>query len=342
MMTLDGATEGELAVMQSQLEAAQASDPDLFKPEADAEEQAAATLDEPTGEQLTKVGDEPAGDDDAGTGADTEKKSEAGSQKPEADQPEAKAKVDPKADDKAKELEDKRSKFVKNQERLERTWKGVNERKAELDKQEAELKARAESFAKQQAELEAKLAESQKPSHTPEQYESAAAHWEKQGQLDLAESARAEAKRLRENPPKPMTPTAHAQQLQEAQKQSWVKAKEQFPELVDPKHPLNADMKKWLAEHGQTHPVMQLPEGPRLIAQFLKVHRDYREMKEVSARVPVLEQQVAELTAKRTELERLLSTTGGGPTPQPKARAFEDMSDEEQEDYLRNAARNAR
>lgn len=331
-LSTDGVSPAELAAMESQLQALAEEDPDLVQAEAEAEFQPTALSDEPPEENPAP---EPAPGDQTGTGDDTKQQAAADPLNPKPKP----AEEAPKAEDvdaTGKPL----SKFAKNQARLERTWKSVNERKAELDKQDAELKQRAEQFARERQEWESKLAQQQTPTHTPEEYERAAAYYEQTGKLEAAEDCRAEAKRLRENPPKVVTPTAQRQALEADQRKSWEATRREIPEMFDATHPLNATMKQWLEQHGATHPVMTLPDGPRMIANVLKLKAERDGLQKVSSRVPELEQELAGLKARNQELERLVSVSGGGLPPGPtKPKRFEEMSEQEQEDVIRSAAR---
>ncbi len=321
-MEFEGATPADLAVMESQLKAAMESEPANSQPENDPEPQALGESDETPGAQETKPN---AAEPSAGTHEDTKTKPEAKA----ADAAAAETKPDPNA----KPL----SKFAKNQERLDKTWKGVNETKAAIAKEREEIEAQKAQFAKERQEWEAK--QSEKPQHSPEEYEAAAAHWEKQGLLDQADAARAEAKRLRENPPKARTPSASTAELEAGQRKSWQQVKAEIPEMFDAANPLNTEMKGWLEKNGATHPVMKLAEGPHLIAHFLKMKSDLAKAGQVSSRVPVLEKELAAMTARNKELEQLVSVSGSGPALlSTKARTIEDMSDEEAEAHLKRLA----
>ena len=191
-MEFEGATPADLAVLQAQLDAAREAEPDYFKPDNDPEPQALGESDEPTGAQKTQV-EGHAAEPSAGTSDDTQKK-------PAGESPETKP--DPNAKPP--------SKFAKNQERLDKTWKSVNDSKAEMAKERVEIDAQRAAIAQERKEWEGKQQE--QPQHSAEEYEAAAKHWEKQGLFDQAEAARSEAKRLRENPPKARTPSGVAGQ----------------------------------------------------------------------------------------------------------------------------------
>ncbi len=340
-MEFEGATPADLAVLQSQLDAAREAEPDYFKPDNDPEPQAIGESDENPGAEQPKAEDNAAAPS-AGTSEDTENAERgtrnAEEKKPEATAADAAKTAEPqKPDPNAKPL----SKFAKNAERLEKTWKGVNESKAAIAAERAEIEAQKAQFAKERQEWENKQTE--KPQHSPEEYEAAAAHWEKQGLLDQADAARAEAKRLRENPPKARTPSAVAAELEAGQRKSWQQVKAEIPEMFEAASPLNIEMKGWLEKNGATHPVMKLAEGPHLIAHFLKMQSELAKAGQVSSRVPVLEKELAALTARNKELEQLVSVSGAGPASAASMRPkrFEDMSDEEQETHLKAMARAA-
>lgn len=334
-MEFEGATASDLAVLQAQLAAAREAEPEMFQPDNDPEPQALGESDEPPGTQTTQANDDAA--PSAGTSEDTTQKPEAKAEDLRPETPDQKAKTDEPAPDPAAKP---KSKFARENERRDTSWKALQERKAEFDKSQAEFTAQQQKFATERKDWEAKLQEQQAPTHTAEEYDAAAAHWEKQGLLDQADAARAEAKRLRTNPPKARTPTTSAVELEQGQRKSWQQVKQEIPEMFDAKHPLNAEMKAWIEQHGATHPVMKLAEGPHLIAHFLKMKADVAAEKAVSSRVPVLEKEAVALKAKITELEQLVSVSGGGLPPGAlKPRGFNDMSEAEQEEYLKSQAR---
>lgn len=335
-LNTEGVSDAELSLMQSQIDAAREADPELFKPEAEEGDwQAAPASDE---HPENKVTNDDAAAARPGTGEDTQR-AESGELKVESPKPaESKPPEPPKAEELDAEGKPK-SKFVKETERRDKSWKALNAEKETHTKEREAFKAEQAKFATERQEWETKIATQSEPTHTPEQFEQAAKWYEQQGKLEAAEDCRAEAKRLRENPPKVQTPRVAQEQLTNAQRESWKAAKQEIPEMFDPKHPLNAQMKAWLEEHGGSHPVMKLPEGPRLVAHQLKLKADYEAEKSVSSRVPVLETEVAKLKARNEELERLVNISGGGLPPNPaKPKRFEEMTEAEAEAHVRRRA----
>lgn len=211
------------------------------------------------------------------------------------------------------EPEKAKSRYAKELERQERSWKAINERKAELEKREAEL-------ARREAELQAKATAA--PKYTAEQYERAADVFEQQGKYDLAEAAREEAKRLRENPRADAEAQARQAALEHKQglEASWARVKAEMPEALDKSHPFNKALMEFIkAEPG----VMDYPNGPYLAAQYVKVKLSADEAGKWKSEAETLR-------AKVRELEARVTVPGGGVNQIPKPKAFEDMTLEEQ------------
>lgn len=223
--------------------------------------------------------------------------------------------------------EDKRSKFAKEAERRDRSWKALNEQKAAHEAAMAKFKAEQEAFARQQAEFTERVQKERTPDYTPEQCEEAAKAHEAAGKFDLADLLRAEAKRLRDNPPPKVNP-AGPKPLSEAAKASLTRVRTEFPEFTQKESP----QFKAFSQLAQDRPdLMHIPDGPYLAAQHIRLATEHASLKQAASRVPSLEKQVAELQAKLKEQESLLSISGGaGPAAMPTGqRGFDDLSEEE-------------
>jgi len=223
--------------------------------------------------------------------------------------------------------EDKRSKYAKEAERRDRSWKALNEQKAAHEAEFAKFKAEQEAFARQQAEFTERVQKERTPDYTPEQCEAAAKAHEAAGKFDLADLLRAEAKRLRENP-RPKVNPAGPRALSEAAKQSLTRVRTEFPEFTHKDSPHF----KAFSQLAQERPdLMHIPDGPYLAAQHIRLATEHATLKQAASRVPSLEKQVAELQAKLKEQESLLSISGGaGPAAMPTGqRGFDDLSEEE-------------
>jgi hypothetical protein len=230
----------------------------------------------------------------------------------------------------AKAAEKTASKFAREQARKDDSWKALNAEKSIL-KADRERLARERAEWLRQWEAEAAT----RPSYTPDQYAQAAEKFEAQGQYDLADAARAEAERLRKNPP--------ADALAAAQARSWAAVKQAFPALVTKGSPEN----QLALELLERHPALfdRQPNAPEALAIMVQ-HRletggELRQLK--ASRVPELEGEVHRLKSRIKELEAATSPGPGGGTTQLAARKSPaDMSLAEDEADLRTLLAGAR
>lgn len=226
---------------------------------------------------------------------------------------------------------DNRSKYAKEVERRERSWKALNEQKAAHDAMFAKFKAEQEAFAREQAEWHDRQAKASAPSYNAEQCEEAAKVHEQQGEFKLAELLRAEAKRLRENPPAHMAPRG-PQPLSEDAKASLGKVRTDFPEFTRPDTQEHMAFKQLAQERPD---LLAVKDGPYLVAQHIKLKLKADADAQAASRVPSLEKELAEAKAKLKEQERLLAISGGeGPAALPAGRSFDDLSPDEMEREL--------
>ncbi|MEW6303508.1 MAG: hypothetical protein AB1705_08565 [Verrucomicrobiota bacterium] len=221
------------------------------------------------------------------------------------------------------------SKYEKERQRQQSTWEKINERKTELDRREQELAEREKRAAGEQ--------------FTAEDYEQYARKCEAEGKLDLAELARAEAKRVREaaagqagdgqgGGARGRTEAEEAE-LVRKQTEYWNQAKAEMPDLVVKDSELNKGVRELIKKNPH---VLEYPDGPYMVAQFVKRGIE-------AARVPGLQKSVDDLTAKVTalearnkELEKLTSVAPGGSPPNiaQGEKSFDELTPAEQEAWL--------
>lgn len=270
--------------------------------------------------------------------------------------------------------EDKRSDFAKNADRLDKTWKAVNERKTQLDAKEAEIKAKETAIQQQTAKFEEKQAQS-RSKVTPEQHEAAATSkaedaktlqsqaelWDTQaekleGDGKYKEAAEAKSKaddyRDQANDAKAMarlhkksaetlraSPDPTYQQIQARNQQHLqhytVEAAKPFPDLVVTGSEFQ---KKVVQVETQLREsgvdVNEYPIMRYRAAEFVAAQS-------AAARVPDLEKKLGEAEAKVKELEALSSPGGGTGSAQQLDQTHVPSEDDERE-MLREAARNQR
>lgn len=118
----------------------------------------------------------------------------------ETAKPEAKPETDPTTPPAKPETAFEKAK--KEKQRREVTWEKINQEKNEIAAQRAKLQRDAEELARMAQTVRTPPAQQTPASpYTAEQYEQAAERFDEKGDFPLADAARAEAKRLRAQPP---------------------------------------------------------------------------------------------------------------------------------------------
>jgi hypothetical protein len=216
------------------------------------------------------------------------------------------------------------TRYQKEVQRRDQSWKKLNEEKAVIEQQKAEIAAEKLKLQEEKARKETET-----PEYTPEDYEKNAELFEKQGRLDLAEAARAEAKKLRE------TPAADVH-FKSAQKASWQKAVSKLPELNVKDSPAQQRLAKFIDANGALF--QESPRAFEVAAEILSAQTDAEKYKTDASRVPELQKQVEEMKAKITELTAKLTPSGDGGGDMPGEKKFEDMTHAEQKKALEREA----
>jgi len=240
----------------------------------------------------------------------------------------------------------------KDAERYDRNWKKLQERQAELARAQAELAEREKRLAAG-APSSAK-AEGAPDTRSVEDYEAAAADWERAGKFDLAELARKQAARLREaaahasvrggdaasageRVPQAAASQAEAQQggpASPAFVAEWnahlreLEATREFADLGDRESELYRATAQVLRSDAR---FSRFPDGIRIAAQIARLQVD-------AGAVPKLREQ---LQAQQEELAKLRAATSpsrGAPNSRGQSRPFEALSLAEQEAELARMA----
>ena len=257
-------------------------------------------------------------------------------------------------------LQKQGSKYAKDLSRRIPTWVEINEEKEKLEQAktnwDGQLKAGRARF---DADVVAFRAEQAAARPTPEKYDAFASKCadtakvkeaeaimaEKVGEVDKAEQLRDEAKflkrdadaakasadHLRKNPPPSQ---AQQQQKFQADQKTWIeKAAVDFPEFGKKDSPLQKAAMEYYREIAKDPAVSRLPGVIYFAAERAA-------LKSAADRVPALEKELGELKAKVKEQDELLNPTpSGGIAPAPKgAKAFEEMSEDEQYASLHSEA----
>jgi len=254
------------------------------------------------------------------------------------------------------------SKYAKDFARRVVTWKELNAAKDELEA--AKTKANTDlqgAIAKFNADVQAFQAERSNSTPTPEKYEAFARQCsdnakvkraeaitaENDGKVEDAEKLRDEAKfldrdaqsatasaeHLKKNPP------PNDKQRQEkfvVDQKQWIgKAVTDFPEFGKK----DSELQKQVAEvfkaiTAQNPAYSKMPDFVYHCARIANAET-------TSVRVPAMEKELGELRTKVKELEALTNPTPQGGTPRASGsgtKAYEDMSMEEQYEYLKQEA----
>lgn len=261
---------------------------------------------------------------------------------PETQQPET---PDPDKEKEKVAPKESQSKFAKNQQRLEGGWKALNERKAELQKQQEQHQAQVAEHNQRMREFEARRAAETKPKFTAEQVDSAASDLERQakglednGDYEKAdrlkfkaEEYREYARELRANPPKTAPSDAQREaEHQRLQKEWWGKAAVDFPNAAKE----DSAEGKALRSLIESEPaIVNDPKGLYYAARLVTAET-------ASARVPTLEKELGDLRAKVKALNEKLAVPAGGSarSGHVATKRFEDMSEEEQLSQLQAEA----
>ena len=224
----------------------------------------------------------------------------------------------------------KKSKWEKNEERKASSWKQINAEKEEIKRQREALLKEAEELKSRKVDLDEGKAYRDEKGFTAEDYENAAKRLKEEGDDDLASDAIDRAKEVRAEGNKAQQKIA-AKKYWDAFESKRQELMQKHSELSKPDSELTQKANAILTEH----PSMQSAAG---LEQAVKIAQ--LQIKAASAESS--EAQVKELTDKLTKLEKKMSVNGGFTNERVDGeRSFDDLSEEEQTEYLRRAAMEA-
>lgn len=260
------------------------------------------------------------GDDDPDKKKGSESETEAGAEKPGDET---------KPGDKPEDQQ-QQSKYAKERERQDRSWKALNEEKEAVRKEREALEAERRALEEKRREVEKPAESKDDAGYTASDYERAAKKFREDGDDAFAQRAEAKAKAMREADQK-----AQGQASQEKFREVWqghvAELLKERPELEDQSHPLSQAVQKLLKEDRL---FSMIPDGFRRAVELA-------DLREKAGLVSSLEKKAAELQSEITRLNGLTQPGGSGPTSKPKAKRFEDLSSEEQDAELLRQAREA-
>tara|TARA_R100001086_G_scaffold54989_1_gene24672 strand:+ start:1690 stop:2643 length:954 start_codon:yes stop_codon:yes gene_type:complete len=224
----------------------------------------------------------------------------------------------------------KKSKWEKNEERKASSWKQINAEKEEIKRQREALLKEAEELKSRKVDLDEGKAYRDEKGFTAEDYENAAKRLKEEGDDDLASDAIDRAKEVRAEGDKVQQQMV-AKKHWDAFESKRQELMQKHSELSKPDSELTQKANAILTEH----PSMQSAVG---LEQAVKIAQ--LQIKAASAESS--EAQVKELTDKLTKLEKKMSVNGGFTNERVDGeRSFDDLSEEEQTEYLRRAAMEA-
>ena len=233
----------------------------------------------------------------------------------------------------------KETKFVKakkDAERRDRSWKALEEEKAQTRKREEELIAREKALQEKEEKLTQKPSEDRSKvlAEIAERYEKAAKDFEAEGKKEMAEACREKAKAILEVVENGKKDAAESKKKEFAKKWDDNLAEEvkANPDLNDAKSPLYEGVRKILDQK----PVLNTyPEGIKDAVAIAKLRIEHAKL---SGLVPGLQKELTEAKAKITELEKAVQIPGAGGTQRGSPKSFTDMSVDEQGQFLRQEA----
>jgi hypothetical protein len=290
-------------------------------------------------------------------GADTDPAGDTGDGKDGTDD-KSKDKDSKKPDDKTKgeqKQDSPEEKARKENERRERSWTEFNRKQEEFKQQRAELERRERELAERERRASAGVTERRSgpvkdaSGYTAEQYEKAAAEWDKAGNYEIADLAKEAAKKLRDQeqaaaqrgtggdrgseqrhsaPPEqtPGTPEF---------KDKWNGHLSELKESDEYKDLGNKESELFKATAGILH------QEPRLsmFNDGIRIAAEIASMRIRAGSASALETKLKEAN---TELEKLRKATtpgsGGGDSRGAASKPFEEMNDAERAVHLKRAA----
>jgi hypothetical protein len=276
-------------------------------------------------------------------GSDKAEQGEAGGSKVEdgkAADAKAKAADEGKAGDEATKAaeaakaEPQGSRYEKAKGRLNGSWDELNATKAtfqaERETWTKQREAEKAALDQERAEFEAERDKAEKQ-FTPEEYEQAAAKFEKAGKFDLADEAKAMAAKLRKNPP-----VKRADRMAGQRKEWAMKAGQEFPDIMKDNSPLQVRV----AQIMKAEPDLERhPKGIYLAARIAQLEAKAGESQALTTKVAESDKALKTAQARIKELEQL-SAPGDGQANNrlPGRKNFEQMSDTEQFQELERQA----
>jgi hypothetical protein len=204
------------------------------------------------------------------------------------------------------------TKEEKEAERFDRNWKKLQAEKAEVERQKKELAA---ELAKQAKTRDLKD-EQDEDGYSVKDYEYAAKKFESEGNDELAREATSKAKEL------------YFQGFQKVWKSNMDEMIDQFPDLSDSRKPFTIACDRVL----QSLPFLRtIPDGCKYAVRIALGDTSSSMVSELKAENKKLKQEVE-------KLNRATRLSGSLPSRLPQGKTFDDLSDKERLNHLRELA----
>jgi len=223
---------------------------------------------------------------------------------------------------------EKKSKYAKNRERLNKTWAEANEVKEQNKRDRDAIEQAKAELEQQRQQIAATHGYRDEHGHTAKDYEEAAKGFRDEGETKLAEAADRKANELSEKQDQAVAQNRQQQSAQafEAKRQELMN---QYPDLRDVNTELAQKANALLKQHPQ---VANMPDGLQAAVNGALMQMEAEKGKSAST-------ELSELQERYNKLEKKLSVTGGYTNGKPDGeKGFDDMSDDEQTQHLLRAA----
>jgi hypothetical protein len=232
------------------------------------------------------------------------------------------------------------AKAQKEAERRDRSWKALEQEKAEFRQQEATLRTQLDTMKRELQQLQAaRSAGPARDEHgaTAETYDRLAKRYADEGNDEMAQAAQERADRLRRQTPVVHQPAAQAEQWKTPEfQQEWKRHTEELvaaePALNDPQNPVLKAANTLLSDKNWAPYFLARPDGIRAAVEVAR-------LVEKSARIDAIQKELADAKAENQRLTKLTSPRGSHPSAPPNGnKRLEDMSDSEAHDEIRRIA----
>lgn len=269
--------------------------------------------------------------------------------KPEATAPDAAKKEEPaKTDDKPVKKESNYEKAKGDAERKDRSWKALEEEKAQVRAEKARYEAELATARRELAQLRAaKPAAPAKDDHgnTAEDYRALAARYAAEGNDDMAALAKAKAEKLSQSAAPAATSGAPAADTPEF-KAAWQNHTQQLiaqdPELANPENPVVKGANAILADPNYSRFFKSHPDGIVAAVEVARLMQANAAAQQTNAKLKETEASLSKAQAEVQRLNGLLQPRGSHPAGQPGSdRKIEDMNDAEAAAEIQRIARAA-